>query len=64
MDNIQAGGKQFVHCLEVVPSLEVEMYGYRQGANSVSIVGRLSPLQSVHYRGSTVYSSAHTHTAQ
>ena len=30
---------------------------YRQGANSVSIVGRLSTLQSVHIRGSTVYTS-------
>ena len=34
---------------EVVPSSEVEMYG-QVGRNSLSIVGRLSTLQSVHYR--------------
>ena len=43
--------KHFVHCSEVVPSSEVEIYGqHRQGANRVSIVGRLSTLQSVHYQ--------------
>ena len=48
--NGHVGDEHFVHCLEVVPSSEVEMYGqYRQGANSVSIVGRLSTIQSVHY---------------
>ena len=48
MGNIQAGGKQFVHC---------PFFGgrnvwaiYRQGANSLSIVGRLSTVRSVHYR--------------
>ena len=30
-------GEHFVHCSEVVPSSEVEMYT-RQGVNSVSIV--------------------------
>ena len=34
----------FVHCSEVVPSLEVEMYGQYIG----SIVGRLSAIRSVH----------------
>ena len=34
---------------EVVPSLEVEMYGGK-GLNSVSIAVRLSTLQSVHYQ--------------
>ena len=45
------GDKDFVHCPEVVPFSEVEMYGQynRQGAKSVSIVGRLSTLWSVHY---------------
>ena len=43
------GGEHFVHCSVVVPSSEVEMYAGR-GANSLSIVGRLSTLQSVHYR--------------
>ena len=27
MDNIWAGGEQYVHCREVVPSSEVEMCG-------------------------------------
>ena len=27
MDNIWAGGEQYVHCREVVPSSEIEMYG-------------------------------------
>ena len=51
-NNGHIGDEHFVHCSEVVPSSEVEMYGqYRgRGANSVSIVGRLSTLQSVHYR--------------
>ena len=38
--NGQVGGKHFVHGSEVVPSLEIEIYGqnnYRQGANSFSI---------------------------
>ena len=44
--------EHFVHCSEVVPLSEVEMYGQYigRGANSVSIVGRLSTLQSVHYQ--------------
>ena len=37
------GDKHFVHCSEVVPQM------YRQRVNSLSIVGRLSLLQSVHY---------------
>ena len=48
MDNIGANSLSIV-----VPSSEVEMYGQyyeRQGANSLSIVGRLSTLQSVHYQ--------------
>ena len=52
-NNGQVGDKHFVHhCSEVVPSLEIEMYGQynRQGANGVSIVGRLFTLQSVHYQ--------------
>ena len=46
------GGKHFVHCSEVAPSSDVEMYGQYigRGANSVSIVGRLSTLRSVHYQ--------------
>ena len=47
----------FVHCSEVVPSSEVEMYGQYigRGVNSVSIVGRLSTVQGVHcIRGSTL----------
>ena len=40
-------------CSEVVPSSEVEC---RQGASSVSIVGRLSTLQSVHYQRCMCYS--------
>ena len=55
-NNGQVGDELYVHCLEVVPSSEVEMYGhYIQGGgggggggDSVSIVGRLSTLQSVH----------------
>ena len=37
---------------EVVPTLEVEMYGQYigRGVNSLSIVGRLCTLQSVHYQ--------------
>ena len=52
-NNGQVGDEHFVHCSEVVPSSEVEMYGhvYKQGAtNCASIVGRLSTLQSVHYQ--------------
>ena len=45
------GEVYIVHCSEVVPSSEVEMYGrYIGRINSFSIVGRLSTLQSVHYR--------------
>ena len=41
------GDEHFVHCSEIDPSTEVEMYEqYRQGANSVSI----ATLQSVHYQ--------------
>ena len=43
------GGKHFVCCSKVVPSSEVEMYG-QKGANSLSIVWRLSTLWSVNYR--------------
>ena len=52
LNNGHIGDECFVHCSEVVPSLEVEMYGQynRQGVNSLSIVGRLSTLQSVHYQ--------------
>ena len=31
MVNIEAGGEQLVHCREVVPSSEVEMYGQYRG---------------------------------
>ena len=48
-NNGHVGDEHFVHCSEVVPSSEVEMYG-RQGASSLSIVGRLSSYQSVHYQ--------------
>ena len=49
--NGHIGDKHFVHCSEVVPFSEVEMYGkyIGRGANCVSIVGRLSTLQSVCY---------------
>ena len=49
LNNGHIGDEHFVHCSEVVPSSEVEMYGQynRQGVNSLSIVGRLSTLQSV-----------------
>ena len=51
-NNGQVGDERFVHCSEVVPSSEVEMYGQYigRGVNSLSIVGRLSTLQSVHYQ--------------
>ena len=45
-NNGHVGDKHFVHCSKVVPSSELE----RQGANSLSIVGRLSTIQSVHYQ--------------
>ena len=48
-NNGQVGDEHFVHCSEVVPSSEVWTI-YRQGANSLSIVGRLSTLRSVHYQ--------------
>ena len=42
-NNGHVGDEHFVHCLEVVPSSEVEMYGQlMEGASSLSIVGRLS----------------------
>ena len=38
----------FVHCPDIVPSFEVEMYGHAiGGGNSLSIVGRLSTLLGV-----------------
>ena len=48
-NNGHVGDEHFVHSSEVVPSSE---YGhvYRQGENSLSTVGRLSTLQSVHYQ--------------
>ena len=40
------GDEHFVHCSEVVPSSEVEMYGQLMAeASSLSIVGRLSSYQ-------------------
>ena len=40
-NNGHVGDEQFVHCSEVVPSSEVEMYGQlMEGASSLSIVGR------------------------
>ena len=46
---ISGGDEHFVHCSEVVPSSEVEMYGQLMaGASSLSIVERLS---SYNYRG-------------
>ena len=51
LNNGHGGDEHFVHCLEVVPSSEVEMYGQLMaGASSLSIVGRLSSYRSVHYR--------------
>ena len=52
LNNGQVGDEHFVHCSEVVPSSEVEMYGQciSRGQNSLSIVGRLSTLRSVNYR--------------
>ena len=43
LNNGRVWDERFVHCSEVFPSSEVEMYGqlYRQGVNSLSIVGRL-----------------------
>ena len=52
LNNGHIGDKHFVHCSGVVPSSEGEMYGCRQGENSLSIVGRLSTLQSVRYQSS------------
>ena len=50
-NNGHGGDEHFVHCSEVVPSLEVEMYGQlMEGASSLSIVGRLSSYRSVHYQ--------------
>ena len=49
LNNGHVGEKHFVHCLEVVPSSEVEMYGQYIGRGK-TIVGRLSTLQSVHYQ--------------
>ena len=46
-------------CSQVVSSSEVyRMYGQYtgRGANSLSIIGRLSTLWSVHFKGSTVLS--------
>ena len=53
-----------IYCSEVVPSLEVE---YREGANSLSIEGRLSTLQSVHYRRFhciTILRDTHLHSSK
>ena len=51
-NNGHVGDEHFVHCSEVVPSSEVEMYGQLiwQGASSLFIVGRLSSYWSGHYR--------------
>ena len=53
------GDKCFVHCSEVTPSSEVHRNVWainRQGVNSLSIVGRLSTLESASIiRGSTAY---------
>ena len=46
-NNGHIGGEHFVHCSEVVPSSEVEMY-VKAWVNSLSIVGRVSTLRSVH----------------
>ena len=51
LNNGHGGDEHFVYCSEVVPSSGVEMYGQLMtGASSLSIVGRLSSYQSVHYR--------------
>ena len=48
-NNGQLQDGYFVHCSEVVTTSEVEMYGHYRGRDSLSIVGRLSTLWSVHY---------------
>ena len=51
LNNGHGGDEQFVHCSEVVPLSEIEMYGQLMaGASSLSIVGKLSSYRSVHYR--------------
>ena len=53
-NNGHVGDECFVHYSEFVPSSDA--YSYWQGAHSLSIVGRLSTLRSVHYRRcSTVF---------
>ena len=47
LNNGHCGDKHFVHCSEVVPLSEVEMYGQLMAGG---IVGRLSSYRSVHYR--------------
>ena len=57
-NNGHVGDEHFVHCSEIVPYLEVEMYGQYigRGVNSLSIVGRLSTLQRSISGGSTLSS--------
>ena len=47
LSNGHVWDEHFVHCSEIVPSSEVEMYGQYigRGKHSLSIVGRLSTLQ-------------------
>ena len=60
--NGHIGDEHSVHCSEVSPSSEIEMYGQYKGmgANSLSIVGRLSILL---IGGSTVYTSSDCESA-
>ena len=61
-NNGHIGDEHFVHCSDVVPSSEVEMYGQLMaGASSLSIVGRLSSYWSVHYRKFTVFRACTVH---
>ena len=48
LNNGHGGDEHFVHCSEVVPSSEVEMYGQLMAGGKQ--FGRLSSYQSVHYR--------------
>ena len=57
MERLNNGDEHFVHCSEVVPSLEVEMYGHNRGRGKHCLHCREAvTLHSVH-GGTTVYNT-------
>ena len=55
LNNGHIGDEHFVHCSEVVPSSEVEMYGQCKGRGKQCVHCR----EVVHSSGSTVYLYVH-----